>query len=223
MGHKRADFDSFGACTGIYAICRALGKESHIIMGTDIFAVKDIYDKFAVNKEYDGVFITVAEAEKKIDSQCLVILCDTHASRLVESSVAIEKAGKTIVLDHHKESGQPVEGAEKMFIKTYFSSSCELVSTILCSCMINPSPLEAEALLAGMMVDTRNFGMNSGEHVFQRQPIYAAVGLTVWRQECSLKALWLWKWLRQMLLKAQKCIKKALFFRFVSQAIKMYI
>ena len=166
MGHKRADFDSFGACTGIYAICRALGKESHIIMGTDIFAVKDIYDKFAVNKEYDGVFITVAEAEKKIDSQSLVILCDTHASRLVESSVAIEKAGKTIVLDHHKESGQPVEGAEKMFIKTYFSSSCELVSTILCSCMINPSPLEAEALLAGMMVDTRNFGMNSGEHVF---------------------------------------------------------
>ncbi len=166
MGHKRADFDSFGACAGLYALCRALGKESHIIMGADIFAVKDIYDKFAVNKEYDGVFVTTAQAEKNINSQCLVILCDTHAASLVESSVVIEKSGKTIVLDHHKESGCPLEGAEKVFIKTYFSSSCELVSAILCSCMVNPSPLEAEALLAGMMVDTRNFGMNSGEHVF---------------------------------------------------------
>ncbi len=166
MGHKRADFDSFGACAGIHAICRALGKESHIIMGTDIFAVKDIYDKFAVNKEYDGVFVTAAQAEKKIDSQCLVILCDTHVTRLVESYKVIEKAGKTIVLDHHKESEQPVDGAEKIFIKTYFSSCCELTATILSSCLINPSALEAEALLAGMMVDTRNFGINSGEHVF---------------------------------------------------------
>ena len=166
MGHKRADFDSFGACTGLYAICRSLSKECHIIMGDDIYAVKDIYDKFAINKEYEGVFVPVSEAEKKINSECVVILCDTHASRLVESQLCIEKAGKTVVLDHHKESGQPVEGAEKVFIKTYFSSSCELVATILSSCLVDPAPLEAEALLAGMMVDTRNFGMNSGEHVF---------------------------------------------------------
>ena len=116
-------------------------------MGTDIFAVKDIYDKFAINKEYDGVFVTSAEAEKKIDSQCLVILCDTHASRLVESSVAIEKSRKTIVLDHHKESGQPVEGAEKIFIKTYFSSCCELVAAILSSCLVKPSSLKQKHFL----------------------------------------------------------------------------
>ncbi|MCJ7856404.1 DHH family phosphoesterase [Lachnospiraceae bacterium NSJ-143] len=166
MGHRRADFDSFGACAGMGALCRRYGKPYHLVVGDDIFAIKDIYDKFLTGGDYSGVFVKASQAEKYINESSLLIVCDTHVSRLVESYELIKKAGNTIVLDHHNENGDCIQDADRLFVKPYYSSTCELVAALLKNTCSEPNQLEAEALLAGIMVDTRNFGMNTGEHVF---------------------------------------------------------
>ncbi len=165
MGHRRADFDSFGACAGIYEICKKYKKSAKIIIGDDIFAIKDIYDKYMQNDEYKDIFISSSDAEKKTDKNSLVVLCDTHAVSLVENISVFKKAQRTIIIDHHKESGNSVF-ADYMFVEPKYSSSCEIVTDILKSANIQPSATAAEALLAGLIVDTRSFSINSTQGAF---------------------------------------------------------
>ncbi len=166
MGHKRADFDSFGACIGMYALCRQYDKRANIILGEDILAVKEIYNKFLCCNNYKNVFITSAEANKKINNNTLVILCDTHTLSIVDNVEILNKAKKVIVIDHHKESECHIKNEEDIFIKPNFSSTCEIVALMLKQSASKIYALEAEALLAGIVVDTKNFAFNSGESVF---------------------------------------------------------
>ena len=165
MGHKRADFDSFGACAGLYEICKKYKKNAKIIIGDDIFAIKDIYDKYIQNDEYKDIFISSADAESGMGKNSLVILCDTHALSLVENISVFKKAKYTIIIDHHKDSGNAVF-ADYMFIEPKYSSSCEIVTDILKGSGVSPSVVVSESLLAGLIVDTRSFSINSTEGVF---------------------------------------------------------
>ncbi len=166
MGHKRADFDSFGACAGIYALCRKHKKKCFIVMGIDVFAVKDIYDKFLIDGAYDGVFIPAHKADSMVSENSLVVVLDTHSKDIIEKYEIYEKAGKRLIIDHHKNGFDDIAKADIVCVKTEYSSTCEIVASILMDLNIYIRPVEAEAMLAGIVVDTRDFGVNSGEHVF---------------------------------------------------------
>jgi len=166
MGHKRPDFDSFGACMGVYSICKRYNDNTKVIVGQDRFAIKEIYDKFIFGG-YEDAFIDVFATEQAITKEDLIILCDTHSARIVESSKAFAAAGCKIVIDHHRENEAPVEDCDKMFVFPEYSSCCEMVTSVMMNNSIEPTYLYAEALLAGIMVDTRNFGVNCDENTFE--------------------------------------------------------
>ena len=172
MGHSRPDMDCFGASIGVYALVRNLGKDCAIVLenpGDGIEAVlKDI-----MQPEEDGEsryrIIDHAEAREALTAKTLLVLADHHRAALSEDPVLAEAAKKTVIIDHHRRSVDIIENTVLTFMETYASSACELVSEMLQYSGENGdiSKLEADALLAGITLDTKNFTTNTGVRTFE--------------------------------------------------------
>lgn len=168
-GHKRPDFDSLGASVGIYSIASSLGKECHIIMGPLTAAVKNVYDKFAQNSEYEGMFVTEAEAVKQMSRDSMLVIADTHVKSLVECENALPLFEKTVIFDHHRKSTEFIDNAVLTYHEPYASSASELITEMIrhLGSEVKLKPIEADALLAGIVVDTKNFGIKAGAVTFE--------------------------------------------------------
>ena len=169
MGHENADIDSLGAALGIYRIVKNKGKEARIVLNHSNPTIDGIVTKIEKDHEYDGMFIGRNEAMDKINNKTLLVVLDTHRPGFTECPELMQHTDKVVVIDHHRRGADYIQDAVLTYQETYASSTCELVSEILqyVEEKIKLRPLEAEALYAGIVVDTKNFTFKTGVRTFE--------------------------------------------------------
>ena len=166
QGHKGTDMDSFGSSLGIYRLTLECNKEPYIVVDEVSDSLSAIY-KEAIENEYN--IINSTKALELVDSDTLLVIVDTHRKSLVQAPKLLEKTDKVVVIDHHRRTEDMIENPTLFYMETYASSASELVTEIL-QFMIGKKKLEkieAEGLLAGIMVDTDRYVMKTGVRTFE--------------------------------------------------------
>jgi c-di-AMP phosphodiesterase-like protein len=169
MGHKFPDMDATGAAVGVCVAARKKGIPSYIIKETGSNPSKPIIDKLIQQPEYHTSFITAQEALLMADSRSLVVVVDTNRPEQVQAREVLESCNRVAVIDHHRRAATYIEGAALNYHEPYASSASELVTELL-QYIVEPADLlrvEAEALLAGIVLDTKNFTMRTGGRTFE--------------------------------------------------------
>ena len=169
MGHKNIDMDCLGAAMGVYRGATLVGKKAKIILREPTYAIKGLYDRIMASKEYEDLFITPEEAEKEMNKDTLLVIVDTHRRSYVEAPELLALSEKVVVFDHHRKSPDYIEEAVLTYLEPFISSTCEMIAEILnyLSDKIKLSPIEADALLAGITIDTKNFVFKAGVRTFE--------------------------------------------------------
>ena len=169
MGHKMADLDAVGAAAGVMCICRKQGKQGKIVINLQENAATSLISQLRGLTEYEGAFITDQDALLMADAKSLLIVVDTNRPDQVESKALLESMSRVVVIDHHRRAADYIEHAILNFHEPYVSSASELVTELL-QYAVDPQnilPLEARALLAGIVLDTKNFGVRTGSSTFE--------------------------------------------------------
>lgn len=170
MGHKSPDLDSFGASIGAYRAVRSRGKSAYIVLKGVNSSIKLMYNSLkAQSKEIMEHIISPEEALHMMGSDNLCIVVDNHKKSQVESPRVLERCSKVIIIDHHRRGAEFIEDPVLTYVEPYASSTCELVTEILSyiSDRIDIEKHEAEALLAGIALDTKHFSIKTGVRTFE--------------------------------------------------------
>ena len=169
MGHSFADMDAVGAEAGLYCIARKHGKRAQMVIDLEHNAAGAVLAKLQALPEYAGAFSSGAEAFLKMRPGALVIVVDTNRPDMVESPQLLESSNRVAVIDHHRRAASYIENAAFSFHEPYASSASELVTELL-QYLVEPADLlreEAEALLAGIVLDTKHFTLRTGGRTFE--------------------------------------------------------
>lgn len=167
MGHRFADLDAVGSGTGLAGAIRMIGEEAYYVVDFEKNLSHSLVS--SIQKEYDDLIISTEEAEQRFSDNSLLIIVDTHNADLVESRKLYEMAGQKIVIDHHRKSVNFIDDAVIFYHEPYASSASEMVSEMIQyfkNVNLVPQVL-AEALLAGITLDTKNFVMKTGVRTFE--------------------------------------------------------
>ncbi|WP_312070877.1 DHH family phosphoesterase [Anaerotignum propionicum] len=169
MGHKNGDLDSMGACLGICAIARAMDKRCNIVMDEVGVGIRRLWDKMMTNGGHLNLTMKTAEALKTMDAKTLVIVVDTHRKSMVESPQVLEVAKRIVLFDHHRKSADAIDQAVLVYHEAYASSTAELITEMIqhIGKKVKLTSVEADALLAGITVDTKNFCVKTGAITFE--------------------------------------------------------
>lgn len=170
MGHSIGDIDSLGAAIGIYRAIKTFEKKSHIVINTVTSSLRPMYERFSEEAGYEeDLFISSSQALDMIDDNTLVIVVDVNRPSYTECPELISKSKATVILDHHRQSSETISNAVLSYIEPYASSACEMVAEVLQYIRDNVklTPQEADALYAGIMVDTNNFTNKTGVRTFE--------------------------------------------------------
>lgn len=169
MGHSMPDCDAIGAAVGIYRAAKTLGKKTSIILDTVTSSVRPVLDLFDVNEYPDDMFIKHDAALSMVDDNTCVVVVDTNRPSYTECPELLEKATTVVLFDHHRQGGDTIERATLSYIEPYASSTCEMVAEILqyFSDDLKLRTVEAEAMYAGIVIDTNNFMNKTGVRTFE--------------------------------------------------------
>ena len=167
MGHKMPDLDSFGSALGACSICRFLEKEAYIVMDKHSDTLDCIYEHAEETGDYE--IIKAEKALKMVSRKSVLIIVDTNRPQLVESNELVEACRNRIIIDHHRLTDDSYHNASVAYIESYASSASELMAELMQHIGQKRfiSKLEAEAMLAGMMVDSNNFSGRTGVRTFE--------------------------------------------------------
>lgn len=169
MGHNFMDFDSLGAAIGMYRACADLGKKAYIILDKSNVAIDELVKKIKATDGYQDLFIKSSEVKNMIDENSLLIVVDTHRPSYLSYPEIVELIDRIVVIDHHRRGKEFIDKAVLVYLEPYASSASELVTEILQYIVekVDLKPIEAEALLAGIAVDTKNFTFRTGSRTFE--------------------------------------------------------
>ena len=179
MGHTNPDIDAIGSALGIYRIAKTLGKEARIVANVETPSIKDLYE--SIKDQYQEVFINSETALAQVDSETLLVVVDTHKKTYVESPELLTKTNKIVVIDHHRRSADFIDNSILTFQEVYASSAAELVTEIIQYTQneVELSEVEAEALYAGIMMDTKNFTFKTGVRTFEAAAYLRRCGVDI--------------------------------------------
>lgn len=168
MGHRFADLDALGAAVGVCCMARACGVKASIVIDMEHNASKSMLARLREEKEYKDTFLTVQEAMLAADGRTLLVVVDTNRPEQVEDADLLAACNRVAVIDHHRVAATYIQNAALGFIEPYASSTCELLTEILqeVTDQTHITRCEAEALLAGIVLDTKNFSLRTGERTF---------------------------------------------------------
>ena len=169
MGHRSPDNDCIGAAAGVCALCRKNGVPVHIIKEAAPPPAQELIDRLAPLPEYQDCFLTAQEALLIADSRSLAVVVDTNRPDQVQAAELLESCNRVAVIDHHRRAATYIEGAALHYHEPYASSASEMVTELL-QYIVEPNQIlrsEAEALLAGIVLDTKNFTMRTGGRTFE--------------------------------------------------------
>ncbi len=168
MGHRYADIDSLGSAVGVCCLARVCGVKANIVINREHNAAKSLLARLRDEKEYRDVFLSPTEAMLSADGRTLLVVVDTNRPEQVEDADLLSACNRVAVIDHHRVAATYIQNAALGFIEPYASSASELLTEILQEMTDETqiTRLEAEALLAGIVLDTKNFSLRTGDRTF---------------------------------------------------------
>ena len=169
MGHQTPDMDCLGAAVGLLGACKALNKTGKIVIKEINYSIKELFQYLMENDEYRESINKPKEAEDYITPNTLLIIVDTQNANYLEVPELIDEIEKIVVIDHHRRSGKFIEKTVLNYTEAYASSTCELITELLqyLDEKENMNETEANALMAGMCMDTKMFTFKTGVRTFE--------------------------------------------------------
>ena len=165
MGHKNEDFDALGAAMGVAQMVRFSKKPVHILLSDTNEGIDKFTERMADKPEYTSLFIHEDALETMMPGpKALLIIVDTHIPKMVASSRLLAAVSRKIIIDHHRRSEVMIENPQLSYIEPSSSSTSEMVSelTIYYADDLKLTRFDATALYAGIVVDTKHFGVQTG-------------------------------------------------------------
>lgn len=174
MGHNNPDMDSFGSALGIYEGIKSIGKECYFVLNEVNKPIENIYNRTVEDLEgFRENVVTENRALELMDQGSLVIVTDNHRKNSTEAPSILDKTDQIVIIDHHRRGNDYIRNATISYIEPYASSASELVTEILnyFDESFKARVPVAEALLAGLTVDTKNFVYQTGVRTFEAASI----------------------------------------------------
>ena len=177
MGHRNSDFDAIGAAVGLAGAVRRLGKNAYAVIDKQTTLSMQLYN-YIYDKEKAYLFISAAEAKENFGEGSLLIVVDTHNPDIVDVPELLERAEKVVVIDHHRKMINYIDKASIFHHEPYASSASEMVTELLqyFGDAGKISSVQAEALLAGITLDTKNFTLRTGVRTFEAAAFLRKLG-----------------------------------------------
>ena len=176
MGHRFADLDCFGASVALWSYCNATGKEAYVVMNRKQTMAGELLRSTELHY---GRQIAFEEADilPKIDRKTLLIVVDTHRAGFLDSRAVYDAAQTVVVIDHHRKAVDYIDKAVIFYHETAASSACEMTAEIIQTIGEKfVGQMEAEALLSGIMLDTKNFILHTGVRTFEASAFLCGAG-----------------------------------------------
>ena len=179
MGHSNPDIDAVGSALGVYRMAISLGKEAYILANSESASIKTFVSNLP--EDYKNVIINRETALAKVDTETLLVVVDTHKKSYVEEPELLNKTNKIVVIDHHRRGTDFIDKSILTFQEVYASSAAELVTELLQYTQneVELTTLEAEALYAGIMMDTKNFTFKTGVRTFEAAAYLRRCGVDI--------------------------------------------
>ncbi|MDO5725049.1 MAG: DHH family phosphoesterase [Tissierellia bacterium] len=180
MGHKNADMDCFGSAIGILRSVQNRNKNGYIILNSSNPSIDSLVEE--AKREQPDLFDHIVKSETAIENvnrkRSLLILVDNHKPSFTEAPEIIDIMEQIVVLDHHRRGTEFIERSVLTYIEPYASSTCELVTEMLnyMEEELNVTPFEANALMAGIVVDTKHFSFQTGVRTFEAASMLRRAG-----------------------------------------------
>lgn len=168
MGHRNSDLDCVGAAVGIFYLARArFGKEAHIVIDPASTVATPLLESFRAAGQ-SGLFLTPKQALSQIDERSVLVIVDTHSRDFLESREVYDACKQVAVIDHHRKMVNYIDRAVIFYHEPFASSASEMVTELIDYLTDGRmDPLQAEALLSGIMLDTKNFVLKTGARTFE--------------------------------------------------------
>lgn len=181
MGHTNSDMDAIGSALGIYRLSKTLNKEANIVVDSKAVGISSFLEAIEKDEEYIGCVINGETALEKMTDDTLLVIVDTNKTNYVESIKVLENAKKVVEIDHHRKSTDYIKDTILSFHEVYASSASELVTEIIqySPIKIKLSPIEVEALYAGIMLDTKEFTFKTGVRTFEAAAYLRKCGVDI--------------------------------------------
>ena len=181
MGHQFPDMDAIGGCLGIRRIAKMNQKKAWIVTNENQFShdIHKLMDVIREQKDLREDIITPEEALEKLTPNTLVILVDVSRPVIAAAPEVLEQANKIVVIDHHRRSQDFPKNPVLVYIEPYASSTGELITELFeyqNNYAESIQPIEATAMLGGIIVDTRNFTLRTGSRTFDAASYLKSVG-----------------------------------------------
>ena len=184
MGHRMADIDSFGAAVGIYRIAVSMNKKAHIVLNEVTSSVRPMMERFIESGEYpEDMFLKGPEAAGLADPGTMLVVVDVNRPSITDEPSLLNLVRTIVVLDHHRTSSEIIDNAVLSYVEPYASSACEMVAEVVqyIADGIRVRPPEADAMYAGIVIDTQNFTNQTGVRTFEAAAFLRRSGADITR------------------------------------------
>ena len=178
-GHKNSDADSLGASVAVCKMASLFEKKAYIIIGEMQSATKRLVDELKKEDAYKDVFITEQTALQMESNSPLLVVVDTHNPLYVDAPKLVNEIENIVLIDHHRRGEKYIDKPVLTFHEPYASSACEMVTEVFQYIKDGAklSPKEAQAVYAGMVLDTKNFSMKTGVRTFEAASFLRRMGV----------------------------------------------
>ena len=178
MGHKNADMDALGAALGICCMCRKKGKKAYLVLDRDKNAAERLIAEIDQVPEYRETIISGPDAVLLCDNRSTLVVVDTNRPDQVEHEPLLDAISRVCVVDHHRRAAEYIDPVTVNLHEPYASSASELVTELLQYSVEKADvlPIEVKGLLAGIVLDTKNFNVRTGERTFEAASVLKRMG-----------------------------------------------
>lgn len=179
MGHKNPDMDAIGAAIGCLRATLNRNKEGYIVLENSNPSIDNLIDR--MKEEEPEIYEKVISREtaiNRIKHSSLLVLVDNHKPSFTECPELLDKTNQIVVIDHHRRGKEFVDNPVLQYVEPYASSTCELITEMLTymSSDLNLTHFEADALMSGIVVDTKNFSFQTGVRTFEAASVLKRAG-----------------------------------------------
>lgn len=169
MGHRNADADAIGAACGVAALSRSKGKQANIVIDLNKSTAPKLIRLLQADSQYQNTFLSAEDALIQADSNSLLVVVDTNRPEQAESKALLDSISRVAVIDHHRRAADYIANAALNLHEPFASSASELVTELLTYTMDAKQilPCELAALMAGIVLDTKNFTVRVNSRTFE--------------------------------------------------------
>lgn len=169
MGHRYPDMDAIGAAIGVLKMAHISNKEGYIVLEGINPSIQKLMETIYEDEKLNRWFITPDQALQITNERSLTVVVDTHKGTMTAEPKLLQLTSRKVVVDHHRRSEEFIQDPTLVYMEPYASSTCELVTELLQYFheRLTMDILEATALLAGIIVDTKSFSLRTGARTFE--------------------------------------------------------